>query len=83
MVRDSKVRLPPVRLVSEITGKIRQQLASLGMFRCGVLIPNCSRSPYAEVLFRPDDGTRGLFCEKHARGHCIRLGYELPAEDAT
>lgn len=80
MVRDRKVHLPSVRLVSDIRGKQRSVLIKLGLLRCSVLVPNCNEKPYAEVLYLPKDGLRGLFCKQHAQEECYKNGFQLPTE---
>jgi len=67
---------PSVRLVGQIKPELIEQLQGRGLFRCCVLVPNCTEAPVTEVLGR--DGIRRLCCQRHTSVFCEHYGISEP-----
>ena len=75
-----KRNVPTVELAGRIVEPAASQLKALGLWRCGVLVPDCRMKPYAQVRCEKDgdDYIYKLFCLKHAIVFAKRYGHKIP-----
>ena len=73
-------RPPNITLVGQMSVKLVASMKSKKLWRCHVLIPDCRKTPYAQVA-RPSTGIPnfvGLFCLEHAVMFAEREGFSVP-----
>lgn len=78
-----KPKRPPIVLARDLNKSLVEDIKRRGLWRCGVLMPNCEDEPYAEVLRTGGvKGLRSLFCLKHARMYALKIGHVLEEPEA-
>lgn len=68
---------PNVILAADIPESLANDLKHNGLWRCGVVVPNCNKRPYASIKHDVIQGYR-LFCLPHAMQYAAKAGYVLP-----
>ena len=64
------------RLIQDLPPTLLADIKRRGLFRCGVVIPNCPQEPVAEL--GRTDGIHRLFCRRHMRESCAQYGVPEP-----
>lgn len=64
------------RLVQDFKPVLLADIRRKGLWRCGVMLPNCQREPVAAL--EGTDGIHRLFCQKHMRQYCAEAGIPEP-----
>ncbi len=72
-----------VQLIRDMPAGKLAEIKRFGIFRCGVIVPDCRRDPVGELCdpkIQDDRGKpiRRLFCRKHMKEYCIRAGITVP-----
>lgn len=78
------IRAKPVMLMREIPKNILKSLEDRGLYRCGVIFPQCPEPPYAQIQRShekrsdPTIPPYSIFCLYHARLYAARNGHAFP-----
>jgi hypothetical protein len=74
---------PKAQLLHEMNPALVANIKRRGLFRCGVVVPDCTREPVGQLgptkLRGSKKGIHRLFCQKHMHYFCQQYGVPEPA----